>query len=117
MGSLWARPVARARLGIVRSIVAPWRNTLARSTVMRVCAKCFSFRKCHVILEGSESFVISNYSQYYHEERRGKIKLINFVSFLPRLLFLVCSSCSPVARESKHDILNFFSLLLLNFTC
>jgi len=70
-----------------------------RYRVGRVCAKCFSFRNCHVILVGSESFVVSNYSQYYQEERRGKIKLINFATFLPRLLFLVFSSCSPIARE------------------
>ena len=97
MGSLWARPVARARLCIVCSNVAPWTNTLRSSEGVR---KVFSFRKCHVILVGSESFVVSNYSQYYQEERRGKIKLINYVSSLPRLLFLVCSSCSPIARES-----------------
>ena len=45
-----------------------------RYRVARVCAKCFSFRNCHVILVGSESFVVSNHSQYYQEERRGKIK-------------------------------------------
>ena len=60
-----------------------------RYGVARVCAKCFSFRNSDVILVDSESFAVSNYSQYHQEERRGKIKLINFVSFLPRLL--VCS--------------------------
>ena len=85
MGSLWARPVARARLCIVRSIVALWRNTLWSSEGVR---KVFFFSELsrHFGLVGSESFVVSNYLQYYQEERRGKIQLINFVSFLPSLL-------------------------------
>ena len=44
-------------------------------------AKCFSFRNCHVISAGSESCVVSNYSQHYEEGRPGKIKLINFDIF------------------------------------
>ena len=41
-----------------------------RYGVARVCAKCFSLRNCRVILVVSESYIVSNYSQYYQEERR-----------------------------------------------
>jgi len=68
-----------------------------RYRVGRVCAKFFSFRNCGVNLVGSESYLVSNYSQYYYQEKqRGIIKLINFS---PKLLFLVCSNSSPIARE------------------
>jgi len=63
-----------------------------------LCAKCFSFHNCRVILVGSESYVLSNYSHYCQEERCGKKKLDKFCELSPELLFLVFK-LSPIVRE------------------
>jgi len=55
--------------------------------VARVCAKCF-FSELSRRFSGSESYVVSNSSQYCQEERHGKIKLMKFVIFYQNFFFL-----------------------------
>jgi len=50
--------------------------------------KVFFFSELSRYFVGQESYVVSNYSQY-QEERRGKIKLINFV-IIHRNFFFLC---------------------------
>jgi len=75
-----------------------------RYGVARRCAKCFSFPNWRVILVGNDSYVVSNYSQYYQEGRRGKIKLINFVIFHRNFFFL---SVQALRRLLERDSMIF----------
>jgi len=75
--------------------------------------KCFSFRKCNVILIGRESYVVSNYSQYYQEERRGKIELINFVILHRNFFFLCVQALRPLLEKDSVTFLISFRYCFL----
>ena len=76
-------------------IFESWRNM---NGITRVCEKCFSFWNCRVILAGSEWYVVS---KHYQEERRVRIKLINFVIF-HRNFFFLCVQALRRLLERKH---------------
>jgi len=77
-----------------------------RYGVARMCAKCFSFGNCRVILAGSESFVVSNYLQRYQAERCGKIKL-SFVIFTETSFSCVQALRWMLERDSMIFYISF----------
>ena len=86
-----------------------------RYGVARVWTKCFSFRNCRLILADSESHVVSNYSQHYHEERRGKIRLINFVIFYRNFFFLWVQALRALLEREIAGYFEFLSVTTSEF--